>query len=127
MAYVCLTQKTQWCQGCIRWQAQQDYDSIPVAAPNEVNDAADEREGFASVEEGIGFLADEDHAQGPLGQSGSLPDIASDDDIGTDNDDEGGPQSVRIGDRRSDDDDNDGDNNSDDEVRTISVPAAVRH
>ncbi|KAH8196316.1 hypothetical protein TruAng_009528 [Truncatella angustata] len=50
--------KFRWCGSCVRWRAQQEYDSVPIAAPNEVNDAPDEVEGFMAQQD------DQDDQQG---------------------------------------------------------------
>ncbi|KAK9778808.1 hypothetical protein SCAR479_04431 [Seiridium cardinale] len=77
----------RWCVLCVQWRAQQDYDSIPVAAPNEANDAIDEREGMATVEECVTF---DEEGDGPVLDNDSSPALAmaDDDSVTTDEEDE---------------------------------------
>ncbi|ETS77385.1 hypothetical protein PFICI_11259 [Pestalotiopsis fici W106-1] len=49
-----------WCIACTQWQVEQDYDTVPLAAPNEINEAADEHQGFSNAVAGIEIDEDDD-------------------------------------------------------------------
>ncbi|ORY56107.1 Stc1 domain-containing protein [Pseudomassariella vexata] len=77
--------KLRWCAGCVRWKEQQDYDSVPLPAPNG-QVSPDEMVGVsvhAQVEKAIGFEKDENAA-----------DHQDFDDEDTDYEDEGGPEAI---------------------------------
>lgn len=81
----------KWCIACTQWQAEQTFDSIPQAAPNEINEDTHEHEGVTDLTGGIGFDDDdEDDSDDEVITSASLTTRAYDDGDynGSDNDDD---------------------------------------
>ncbi|KAK6212645.1 hypothetical protein LQW54_005066 [Pestalotiopsis sp. IQ-011] len=79
----------RWCIACTQWQAEQTFDSIPQAAPNEINEDTHEHEGVTDLVGGIGFDDDdEDDSDDEVITSASLTTRAYDDGDynGSDND-----------------------------------------
>lgn len=87
----------EWCIACTQWQAEQTYDSIPQAAPNEVNEDTHEHEGVTDLAGGIGFDDDdEDYSDDEIITSSSLTTRTYDDGDynGSDDDDDNSHQGI---------------------------------
>ncbi|KAI0162398.1 Stc1 domain-containing protein [Pestalotiopsis sp. NC0098] len=87
----------RWCIACTQWQAEQTYDSIPQAAPNEVNEDTHEHEGVTDLAGGIGFDDDdEDYSDDGIITSSSLTTRTYDDGDynGSDDDDDNYHQGI---------------------------------